>query len=437
MFKTLFLLNFVASMGVMAFDVKTTSVTEDKNSYDVYNGDVLFANQDKIQFTFLSKTDTTIQINSAYKNSVNHMKKIELKKDEIVKFPKEDFLNFDQEGDVKFEFKDTTTTQIIHLKYIKNKSKKTVQTKDDAKYAINPNDIIGNSRGVKEKEAYSHLVKSTVVVETPDEIGSGVIISKDGKILTNYHVVKNQNSANIAFKPKSKYATNPDKNSFLKAKILKVDPLKDLALLQILDTSFLKDLTPVEFASLDDVDIGEDIYTMGHPQKEYFTLGWGTVSSIRQNYSWNTHKANFVIQTQSATSKGNSGGPLLGEDYKLIGLNSFSNTQGQNLNFAVSIDDINEFLSKEANDIFQIQLDNKYKGYAKLSSKSGYDKENIPFTQFELDGNKNNIVDLLAIDVGNNGIYNYLLFDEDEDGSFEKKAYDKDGDGIIERVVVY
>ncbi|MBD3808380.1 MAG: hypothetical protein IE880_06655, partial [Epsilonproteobacteria bacterium] len=98
MFKTLFLLSFVASMGVMAFDVKTTSVTEDKNSYDVYNGDVLFANQDKIQFTFLSKTDTTIQINSAYKNSVNHMKKIELKKDEIVKFPKEDFLNFDQEG---------------------------------------------------------------------------------------------------------------------------------------------------------------------------------------------------------------------------------------------------------------------------------------------------------------------------------------------------
>lgn len=437
MHRMLFLFSFVVSMSLMAFDVKTISFTEDKNSYDVYDGDILFANQDKIQFAFSSEVDTTIQINYVYKNSVNHMKTIELKKDEIVKFPQEDFLNFGQEGDVRFEFKDSNSTQILHLKYVKNKPKKITQINENAKYAINFSDIVDNSRGMKEKEAYAHLVKSTVVVETPGEIGSGVVISKDGKILTNYHVIKNQESVNIAFKPKSKYATNPNKNSFLKAKILKVDSLKDLALLQIIDTNAIKDLIPIELASLDDVNIGEDVFTMGHPQKEYFTLGWGTVSSVRQNYSWNTHKANFVIQTQSATSKGNSGGPLLGEDYKLIGLNSFSNTQGQNLNFAVSIDDINEFLLKKENDSFKVKLDSKYKDYTKLSSKSGYDKESMPLTQFELDGNKNNIMDLLAIDVGNNGVYNYLLFDEDEDGSFEKKAYDKDGDGVVERVVVY
>lgn len=437
MLRMFFYLCFVVSMSLMAFDVKTISLTEDKNSYDVYDGDILFANQDKIQFAFSSEVDTAIQINYVYKNSKNHIKTIELKKDEIVKFPQEDFLNFEQEGDVRFEFKDSSTTQILHFKYVKNNPKKNTQINEDAKYAINFSDIVGNSRGVKEKEAYTHLVQSTVVVETPNEMGSGVVISRDGQILTNYHVVKNQESVDIAFKPKSKYATNPTKNSFFKAKILKVDPLKDLALLQIIDTNAIKDIIPIKLASLDDVTIGEDVFTMGHPQKEYFTLGWGTVSSVRQNYSWNTHKANFVIQTQSATSKGNSGGPLLGEDYKLIGLNSFSNTQGQNLNFAVSIDDINEFLSKKTNDSFKVKLDNQYKNYTKLSSKSGYDKENMPLTQFELDGNKNNIMDLLAIDVGNNGVYNYLLFDEDEDGSFEKKAYDKDGDGIVERVVIY
>lgn len=123
----------------------------------------------------------------------------------------------------------------------------------------------------------------------------------------------------------------------------------------------------------------------------------------------------------------------MGEDYKLIGLNSFSNTQGQNLNFAVSVNDIDEFLSKKTDDVFKIKLDNQYKKYVKLSSKNGVDINNTPLIEYSLDGNQNNIQDLLAIDVGDNGVYNYLLFDEDEDGSFEKKAYDKDGDGVIER----
>lgn len=437
MLRVFFLLSFVVSMAVMAFDVKTISVTDDKNSYDVYDGDILFTNQDKIQFTFSSKKDTTIKINSIYKNSINNMKTIELKKDEIAKFPEEDFINFDQEGDVKFEFKDATTTQILHLKYVKNKPKKITQINEDSKYALNINEIIGNSRGVKEKEAYSHLVKSTVVVETPDEIGSGVVISKDGKILTNYHVVKNQESANIAFKPNSKYATNPSKNSFYKAKVAKVDPIKDLALLELLDAQTVKNTIPILFAQHQNIQEGEDIYLMGHPQKEYFTFDYGVVGAIRENYSWNSHKANYVIQTKTSISKGNSGGPLLGEDYKLIGLNSFSNTQGQNLNFAVSIYDINQFLSKKDNRTFSLKIENQYKNYTKLSVKSGFDTQNRPVTAYELDSNRNNIKDLLAIDVGDDGVYNYLLFDSDEDGNYEKKAYDKDGDGIIERVVVY
>lgn len=437
MFKIFILINIIFNIVVSALEIKAISITDDKNSYDVYDGDILFTNQDKLQFTFFSKVNTKLEINYIHENSKNNIKNIELTKDETVTFPKEGLLNFDKDGDVVFQFKDNKTTQTFHLKYIKNSSSKLLKTKNDIKYALDPNKIIVNSRGLKEKEAYNHLVKSTVIVESPNEIGSGVVISKDGRILTNYHVIHNQENINIAFKPKSKYATNPHRNSFLKVKILKVDPLKDLALLQILDSDLAQNLTPINLTTLEDIDIGEDVFTMGHPQKEYFTLGWGTVSSVRQNYSWNNHKANFVIQTQSAISKGNSGGPLIGEDYKLIGLNSFSNIQGQNLNFAVSIDDINEFLSKKINKTFKIKLDNQYKDYVKLSSRDGFDTKNNPFIEYTLDGNNNNIKDLLAIDVGNNGVYNYLLFDEDEDGSFEKKAYDKDGDGVIERVVRY
>ena len=274
-------------------------------------------------------------------------------------------------------------------------------------------------------------------MKTPNELGSGVLFSDSGQIITNYHVVKNQSDIEIAFKPQSRYASNPLKNTFLKARLIKFDILKDLALLQLLDTKSSKFYEPIQLSKFDNIQEGSDVFTMGHPQGEYFTLGFGTISAIRENYKWNDHKARYVIQTQSATSKGNSGGPLLGEDYKLIGINSFSNTEGQNLNFAVSIVDIKEFIVTKESQNLAIKVDNNFKNYTKLSFKHGLDTKNKPLTIYYLDGNKNGKVDLIAIDVGNNGVYNYLLFDTNEDGIFEKKAYDKDGDCVIERVINY
>lgn len=281
MFKIFLLLSFLFSVALCAVEVDVVSITKDKNSYKVYDRDILFTNEDKIQFSFISEKDTDLEIEYFFKNKLSKLTTMKLKKDKKVNFPEEDFLNFDQEGDVVFVFKSKNQIKKLHLKYLKTSTKKSNQSIQDIKYALDPNEIISNSRGLKEKEAYNHLIKSTVVVETSNEIGAGVVISKDGKILTNYHVIKNKQDINIAFKPKSKYATNPTKNSFLKTKILKIDPIKDLALLEILDKSLIEDIEAIKLSTLDEVDIGEDIYVMGHPQKEYFTLGWGTVSSVR------------------------------------------------------------------------------------------------------------------------------------------------------------
>lgn len=152
MFKIFVLACFVLSMQILALDIKALSVTNDKNSYDVYDGDILFTNQDKLQFTLFSKEDTTLELNYTYQGNKSHVKTIKLKKEEIIDFPKEGLLNFDKEGDVVFEFKNNKTTQKFHIKYIKNSSLKLVKTKDDIKYALNPNEIIGNSRGLKKKK---------------------------------------------------------------------------------------------------------------------------------------------------------------------------------------------------------------------------------------------------------------------------------------------
>ena len=75
-----------------------------------------------------------------------------------------------------------------------------------------------------------------------------------------------------------------------------------------------------------------------------------SVSQIRANYEWKTeegitHRAN-IIQTQTPINPGNSGGPLLDENARLVGINSFRHRSGEGLNYAVSVDTINEFLSR-------------------------------------------------------------------------------------------
>lgn len=412
-------------------------VTDEFNSYTVYDNDILFTNIDQLKFDIESDENITLFISYNHNGQNHHLESIDLKKNQQISYPKDNFLNFDEQGYVEIIF--ATKTKVLkkfNLMYIESKKTSKLIT-PTYKYGVDPNLVISNDRGIKEKEAYKKLIKSTVIVKTPNELGSGVLFSDNGQIITNYHVVKNESDIEIAFKPQSRYASNPLKNTFLKARLIKFDILKDLALLQLLDTKSSKFYEPIQLSKFDNIQEGSDVFTMGHPQGEYFTFGFGTISAIRENYQWNDHKARYVIQTQSATSKGNSGGPLLGEDYKLIGINSFSNTEGQNLNFAVSIVDIKEFIATKESQNLAIKVDNNFKNYTKLSFKHGLDTKNKPLTTYYLDGNKNGKVDLIAIDVGNNGFYNYLLFDTNEDGIFEKKAYDKDGDGVIERVVNY
>jgi hypothetical protein len=122
------------------------------------------------------------------------------------------------------------------------------------------------------------------------------------------------------------------------------------------------------------LNVGQDVHAIGHPQGEVWTYTRGIVSQIRANYEWKTeegitHRAN-IIQTQTPINPGNSGGPLLDENARVIGINSFRHRSGEGLNYAVSVDTINDFLSRQGSrEVARRQT----RRAGELKCKEGYD----------------------------------------------------------------
>jgi serine protease Do len=141
--------------------------------------------------------------------------------------------------------------------------------------------------------------------------GSGVIISPDGYLITNYHVVKDADRIEIV-------VNNRKKN--YKAEVIGFDPSSDLALIKIDE----KNLPFIEFANSDSVLVGEWVLAIGNPFNLTSTVTSGIVSAKGRNI--NVNKNSFpiesFIQTDAAINPGNSGGALVNTEGKLIGINS-------------------------------------------------------------------------------------------------------------------
>lgn len=140
--------------------------------------------------------------------------------------------------------------------------------------------------------------------------GSGVIISSDGYIVTNNHVVENAEDITV---------TLNDKREFT-AEVVGTDPETDLALIKI-DCGGLPALT---FANSDDVRIGEWVLAVGNPFNLTSTVTAGIVSAKARNLDILGENSTIesFIQTDAALNQGNSGGALVNVDGQLIGINS-------------------------------------------------------------------------------------------------------------------
>ena len=204
-------------------------------------------------------------------------------------------------------------------------------------------------RGGAELAIYRKIAPSVVLVVTDKGLGSGSLISKDGQILTNYHVIAGFDAVSVILKP-AKEGDKITPAQAITADVIKVDPSVDLALLKM-RTAPPANLVPVAFGDFDKVKIGDDVNAIGHPEGETWTFTKGYVSQIRRGYKWTiegTEHTADVIQTQTPINPGNSGGPLLNSQGALIGVNSFIDTAGQNLSYAVGVNMVQAFIKNPA-----------------------------------------------------------------------------------------
>ena len=138
--------------------------------------------------------------------------------------------------------------------------------------------------------------------------GSGVIISSDGYIVTNNHVIDNANEIQITLNNKKKY----------KAELIGADATNDIALLKI-DADIELSYTP--FANSDNIKIGEWVLAVGNPYNLTSTVTAGIVSAKGRDLEGNKNIESF-IQTDAAVNPGNSGGALVNTRGELVGINT-------------------------------------------------------------------------------------------------------------------
>jgi putative serine protease PepD len=143
-------------------------------------------------------------------------------------------------------------------------------------------------------------------------MGSGVILTPDGYILTNSHVVLNADQLEVTTTSGKTY----------KAKLIGSDPSKDVALIKITPAAG-EQLPTIALATSDNLQVGQSVYAIGNPFGLKSTLTTGIISSVgRTLRAPNGRLIENVIQTDAAINPGNSGGALLNSSGQLIGINT-------------------------------------------------------------------------------------------------------------------
>lgn len=173
-----------------------------------------------------------------------------------------------------------------------------------------------NSRTVMARDPFAEFFGDNGLRQyrTPEQMGSGsgVVISPDGYIVTNNHVVSGADVVTVTFN---------DRNS-VQAKVIGTDPSTDLAVIKIDQ----QNLPFMEFGNSDDVHLGEWVLAVGYPLSLDATVTAGIVSAKGRSIGINSTKSRSAIesfiQTDAAVNPGNSGGPLVNTTGQLVGINS-------------------------------------------------------------------------------------------------------------------
>ena len=162
-------------------------------------------------------------------------------------------------------------------------------------------------------------------------LGSGFIISKDGYIITNNHVIRKADEIKVILENEDEYS----------AEIIGTDPKTDLALLKIKPN---KPLKPVKLGNSSSLEIGDWVVAIGNPFGLGNTVTAGIVSAKGRSLGLGAY--DDFIQTDAAINPGNSGGPLFNFKGEVIGVNTAIIAGGQGIGFAIPMNMANRIVSQ-------------------------------------------------------------------------------------------
>lgn len=228
---------------------------------------------------------------------------------------------FASDGNNKAVKSKVVKTQKLQLK-TENQERKVSDVIDEVNQSVVA--VIGQNKKIRDQdEEYTKFPKTL-------QHGSGVVLSKDGRILTNNHVVDGLDEI---------YVVTYDGNVY-KAKLLYADKDIDLALLKINRS----DLKPIKLADEKKMKVGDEVVAIGTPL--FFGYRNSASKGIISGLNRPVDRSYMYLQTDAAINPGNSGGPLVNMNGELVGINTLGYMFYQGMNFSIPIDNINYFVDQ-------------------------------------------------------------------------------------------
>jgi Do/DeqQ family serine protease len=240
------------------------------------------------------------------------------------------------------------------------------------------------ARMVQADDYFGRMFGQQYYIPQQEGSGSGVVISPDGYIVTNNHVVANADAVTVTFNDRLT----------AEAKVISKDPTTDIAVLKVNQ----KNLPYLEFGNSDNVHLGQWVLAVGYPLTLDATVTAGIVSAKGRSIGINKQQANNAIesfiQTDAAVNPGNSGGALVNTDGQLIGINSaIASPTGSYAGYSYAIP--SNLVRKVVNDLVQFgKLQRGYLGTYFLDKKDATPEQ---LTGLELDKNEGVYVDGIAV----------------------------------------
>jgi serine protease Do len=233
-------------------------------------------------------------------------------------------------------------------------------------------------------EIAARSTPSVVSVRTEQSLGTGFVVSPDGLIATNLHVIAGNSDITV---------TLSDHREFQVVEIWNGDRQRDLVIMRIQ----AKKLPVIPLGNSDEIRAGDSIVAIGHPLGLEDTVSNGLVSAVRK-----LDKGLTVLQISAPIAPGSSGGPIFNDHGEVIGVATAIMLGGQNINFGVPISYLKELLKKPA----AVNLETFAAATAERSAKAD-GRRNVPALSIRiLDGCSRGSIELMmkalaaAIDIG-------------------------------------